>query len=84
MYASLLLVVDDLGDAELLLIAFGIVSLVLLVVVLWPDKSNKPAVSQPLSSRYVAEELRALQQLRNEGKMSEEQFEAEKKRLLQE
>lgn len=82
MYSSILLfLLSDIGDAELLLIAFGIVSLVLIVVVLWPDKSVK---SQQLSNSYIADELRVLQQLRNDGRMTEEQFEAEKKRLLQE
>ncbi|WP_187310488.1 hypothetical protein [Hymenobacter sp. BT188] len=81
MYSSLLLFLGDIGDTEVLVIAFGFVSLVLIVVLLWPDK---PAVRQQLSKSYVDEELRVLQKLRSEGRMNEEQFEAEKKRLLQE
>ena len=68
------------GLEVLLVLSFGIVSLVLILVVLWPEK---PAKSQRLSTSYVADELRVLHKLRNEGKMSEQEFEAEKKRLLQ-
>jgi hypothetical protein len=84
MPTPLLLFMGDIGGAELLII----MSLLLLLILagIWRLlRPSKPTVvvQQTTSPLSVADELSKLQQLREQGVLTAQEFEEQKRRLLQ-
>lgn len=72
-----LLFMDNLGGSEVLFLAF--LPLVALLLLVWLLRRPKPTGA---SVTHVADELQKLHQLREQGVLSEAEFEEQKRRLL--
>jgi hypothetical protein len=83
MSTSLLLFLGDLGGSEVMLIS--LIPALLIIAVLWRIfRPSKPTVivQQSSTAHSVADELNKLQMLREQGVLTEEEFRAQKERLL--
>ncbi|MBC6606961.1 SHOCT domain-containing protein [Hymenobacter sp. BT188] len=81
MLQSPLLFLGDIGGTEVMLISM--LSVLLFILVLWRIfRPSKPVVVQHQSTSSVADELLKLQALRKEGALTEQEFEAQKQRLM--
>ncbi|WP_139921902.1 SHOCT domain-containing protein [Hymenobacter sp. DG01] len=83
MLLSLFLLIGAIGGAEVLIIMCLLLILILSGIwrLLRPAKPTV-IVQQPGAPVSVADELRKLQQLREQGVLSEQEFEEQKRRLL--
>ncbi|WP_045689433.1 SHOCT domain-containing protein [Hymenobacter sp. AT01-02] len=83
MLLTLLLFLGDIGGTELLIILLLLLALILSAIwrLLRPAKPTV-IVQQPSPPMSVADELLKLQQLREQGVLTTQEFEEQKRRLL--
>lgn len=79
----MLLFLGDLGGAEVMLLSLIIFGLPFALIVWWLVRPKKPPVIIHQNGGSVADELQKLQTLCTQGVLTEAEFQAQKRRLLQ-